>query len=641
MTPKVIEMTPGSAPRIKEPLATLSISPRPHQSWSECSVQLWKRWGRDAKRSELAMRRAVNNSGAAKGLIATNRSAVQTAERLRRWTELELEIGAAIDSGQILPYYQPLVDLRTGKVVGCEVLARWKHPTRGLLPPSKFILVAKATGNIRKLTYALLRQAAADAQSWPDGLSLSLNLPARMVDKQLSAELLQVLGETNLPSRRLVVEITEKTLIERPHEARVALQSLRDLGMRVKLDDFGVGYSGLSYLRQFDLDGVKIDRSFLREILTDAHTRDLVEAMVRFCHSLALSVTAEGIEDTATLDQMIKLGCDVGQGYLFSKAKPQRGFLRYLRQLAGNSTLNRVSRGLTQPPCDASHRRDRTAGLEALDLLPAQIAVLDPRGDILFTNQAWEETAESRLAKRKWNYLDECHASANRGCPDGRTVGDGIASILNRELRQFVATYSCPFDHQHHWFQISVRQPRESDEGVGAIVMHTDVTALQHDHLTSLANRALFESQAQYALDTARQNACAVGLVLIDLDGFKPINDQFGHAAGDKVLVEVSRRLTFAAKNHELVARLGGDEFGVVTWLGCNEITLGRLSRDLQLAFKKPFSLNGATTYLAASLGTALYPGDGETLVDLLLSADLRMYGLKRARKSRHEKWIA
>jgi len=575
------------------------------------------------------MRRAVNSSGAEKGIDATS-----------QWTELEVEIGAAIESGQIRPYYQPLVDLRTGIVVGCEVLARWKHPTRGLLPPSEFIPAAKATGDIRKLTYTLLRQAAADAQSWPDASSISLNLSARMVDKHLPAEIMQVLGETGLPSRRLVLEITEKTLIERPDEARVALQSLRDLGIRVQLDDFGVGYSGLSYLRQFDLDGVKIDRSFLREILTDAHTRDLVEAMVRFCHSLGLSVTAEGIEDTATLDQMIKLGCDVGHGYLFSKAKPNRGFLRYLRRFVGSNTLNRASRGLAQSG-NESDPRAGTTGLEALDLLPAQIVVLDPRGDILFTNRAWEETAEGRLAKSRWNYLEECQAAADRGCPDGRTVGDGIARILNRELREFVATYSCPFDRQHHWFQISVRQPREADEGVGAIVMHTDVTALQHDHLTGLANRALFESQAQYALDMARQNASAVGLVLIDLDGFKPVNDQFGHGAGDEVLVAIAQRLTFAAKDHELVARLGGDEFGVVTWLGCNEMVLGRLSRDLQLAFKEPFTVNGTTIYLAASIGTALYPSDGETLVDLLRSADSRMYGLKRARKSRHEKWIA
>ncbi len=468
-----------------------------------------------------------------------------------------------------------------------------------------------------------------------------LNLSARMVDKHLAQKILQVLRDTGFSGRRLVLEITEKTLIERPKEARVALATLRGGGIRVHLDDFGIGYSGLSYLRQFDLDGVKIDRSFLHQILTDVHTRDLVDAMVRFSHSLGLSVTAEGIEDTATLNQLLELGCDTGQGYLFAKAKPNKDFLRYLRKVVSSRTLSEANDELTQLPCDERDHLAGTIGLEALDLLPAQIAVLDPHGDVLFTNQAWEETAEGRLAKRRWNYLSECHAAADRGCLDGQTVGEGIASVLNRQLRQFVATYSCPFDRRHHWFQISVRQPRETDEGVGAVVMHTDVTALQHDHLTGLANRALFESQAQYALDMARQYTSAVGLALMDLDGFKPINDQFGHGAGDEVLVAIAKRLNFAAKDRGLVARLGGDEFGVVTWLGCDEIFLARLSLDLQHAFEERFIIGGQKVYLAANVGTAFYPSDGEALVDLLRAADSRIYRSKRALKSRHEKWTA
>ena len=246
----------------------------------------------------------------------------------------------------------------------------------------------------------------------------------------------------------------------------------------------------------------------------------------------------------------------------------------------------------------------KTASLEALDLLPAQIAVLDPQGGIVFTNQVWDETAEGRLARRQWNYLEECSAAAARGCSEGRIVGEGIARILRHELGQFVATYSCPSDRQHHWFQISVRPARASDKGIGAIVMHTDVTALQHDHLTGLANRALFDSQAQYALDTARQNASRFGLALIDLDGLKPINDQFGHAAGDKVLVEIARRLSSAANGNAMVARLGGDEFGVVTWLGCDEVALGRLARKIGLAFKQPYLVGGSKCYLSASIGT-------------------------------------
>ena len=125
--------------------------------------------------------------GSRKDQTRPTASLLRQLKQLRQWTELEVEIGAAIKSGQILPYYQPLVDLRTGIVVGCEVLARWKHPTRGLLPPSAFIPLAIATGKISKLTYALLRRAAVDAQTWPDALSISLNLAAHMVGKQLPA----------------------------------------------------------------------------------------------------------------------------------------------------------------------------------------------------------------------------------------------------------------------------------------------------------------------------------------------------------------------------------------------------------------------------------------------------------------------
>jgi diguanylate cyclase (GGDEF)-like protein len=281
-----------------------------------------------------------------------------------------------------------------------------------------------------------------------------------------------------------------------------------------------------------------------------------------------------------------------------------------------------------------------TVAFEALDLLPAQIAVLDKQADIIFTNQAWKKTADGRLAKHRWNYLRECRAAADRGCADGRIVGEAIGKILSGKLDQFVATYNCPFDRWHHWFQISVRQPRLTDEGIGAIVMHTDVTSLQHDHLTGLANRALFEAQAHYVLDLARQNASTVGLALIDLDNFKPINDQFGHAAGDQVLVDVAQRLSSAARD-DLVARLGGDEFGVVTGIGCDEVALGRLSRDLSSAFEEPYVVCNTNCHLTASIGTALYPTEGATLKVLLKAADSRMFGLKRALKSRHEKWTA
>ena len=140
------------------------------------------------------------------------------------------------------------------------------------------------------------------------------------------------------------------------------------------------------------------------------------------------------------------------------------------------------------------------------------------------------------LAKRRWNYPQECAAALDRGCADGQVVGDGIGKILRREIDEFVAVYACPFDRHHHWFQISVRRARASDAELGAVALHMNVTALQYDHLTGLANRALFEAQAQYVFELACQNDFAAGLALVDLDGFKPVNDEFGHAAGTRCL---------------------------------------------------------------------------------------------------------
>lgn len=267
--------------------------------------------------------------------------------------------------------------------------------------------------------------------------------------------------------------------------------------------------------------------------------------------------------------------------------------------------------------------------------------MLDRHGNIVFTNLAWNRTAEGRLARRPWNYLDECKAAGERGCEEGRIVGNGLDLVMRRELDEFVATYNCPFDERHHWFQISARPARATDDDVGAVVMHTNVTALQHDHLTALPNRALFEAQARFVIDLARDARSAVAVALIDPDGFKTINDDFGHAAGDRVLVRLAQRLLSAADDNQLVARLGGDEFGVVTGVGANEVVLGRLRRNLERAFEEPFLVQSKRWPLGASIGTALYPDDGESLDLLLKAADSRMYGLKRARRSRHEKWIA
>ena len=411
--------------------------------------------------------------------------------------------------------------------------------------------------------------------------------------------------------------------------------------MQIALDDFGSGYSGLAYLREFEIDRVKLDRAYVQEIIVDARAEALAQSIVGFCHSLGLSVTAEGVETLPLLERLSELGCDVGQGYLFSKPKPNRGVVRYLRSRPNWPLTRKVGCKRLEPHEGEGIANKAAIELEALDLLPSQIALLDQHGNIIHTNRAWDAVAEGRPTDRGRNYLEECRAASDRGCADALATGEGIAKVLSRETNEFTGNYPCPFGRRHHWHQIAVRPGRASDKEIGAVVTHTDVTSLQYDHLTRIPNRALFESQTQYALDTAMENDSAVGVALIDLDGFKPINDEYGHAAGDAVLIEVAKRLSSAVGDN-LVARLGGDEFGVITWLGSNEVALGRLARDLKLAFKEPFPIEGSTmAYLSASIGTALYPADGETLEMLLKSADSRMYGLKKALRRQTQKSTA
>jgi diguanylate cyclase (GGDEF)-like protein len=254
-------------------------------------------------------------------------------EQLQERVELEREIGAAIKGGEIIPYYQPLVDLRSGAVLGCEVLARWKHPRRGLLQPAIIIPVAESTGNISELTYALLHQALDDVHTWPGTLFVSLNLsPLSLANSWLPEEVLRILSIHSFPPHRLELEITETTLIDRANEANVIFRSLRNLGIRIALDDFGAGYSGLSYLRQFDFDRIKIDRSFVTEMLVNPHDLRLVETIIDLCRTLGLHTTAEGIESFEMRNRLMELGCDTGQGFFFCKPKPNTEIVRYLQE---------------------------------------------------------------------------------------------------------------------------------------------------------------------------------------------------------------------------------------------------------------------------------------------------------------------
>ncbi len=244
-------------------------------------------------------------------------------DRLQQRVMLESEIKSAIANGDVVPYYQPIVELSSRRLIGYEVLARWQHPTEGLLLPAEFIAIAEDTGFIGELTEALLAQAVADAASWPSDVILSLNLsPRQFADPWLAEKILGVLSHASFPPHRLVIEITETAVVRRLEEARATLQSLRNLGVGIALDDFGTGYSGLFHLRELQIDAIKIDRSFVGHMLERRQDEKMVEAIVSLAHALGLGITAEGIETEAVRERLVELGCGAGQGYLFGRPEP-------------------------------------------------------------------------------------------------------------------------------------------------------------------------------------------------------------------------------------------------------------------------------------------------------------------------------
>ena len=244
---------------------------------------------------------------------------LQTQETLRH----------AISDGQIRTYYQPIVDGVTAAVVGFEALARWQHPTRGLLGPNEFIGVAEETGLIVPLGAEVLAQACAQAARWQEDrpgqvpLRVSVNVAsAQLVHPLFVPTVAEVLAATGLEPPALSLEITETTLMADTDAAAEALRAIRALGVHVALDDFGTGYSSLTYLRRFPVEALKIDRSFVAGIGHDREDEAIVDTILHLAHSLGLQVVAEGVETADQLDRLRRLGCPLMQGYYFGRPMP-------------------------------------------------------------------------------------------------------------------------------------------------------------------------------------------------------------------------------------------------------------------------------------------------------------------------------
>jgi diguanylate cyclase (GGDEF)-like protein len=253
------------------------------------------------------------------------------------------ELRRAIEADELTLAYQPKVSLCTGQCVGVEALIRWQHPQRGMIPPDQFISLAEQTGLIKLVSRWVINTALRQSREWLSQdvvLPIAVNLSMRdLHDPELPETVASLLERWNVPASNLVVEITENGLMAEPTRAMQIISGLRLMGIRIAIDDFGTGYSSLAYLKRLPVDELKIDRSFIRELTTDADDLAIVRSTISLGHDLELSIVAEGIEDAATAELLRRLGCDVAQGYYFGRPRSADALVDRLAFFASNGSV--------------------------------------------------------------------------------------------------------------------------------------------------------------------------------------------------------------------------------------------------------------------------------------------------------------
>ncbi|MCX4242110.1 EAL domain-containing protein [Paraliomyxa miuraensis] len=510
-------------------------------------------------------------------------AALPSRQVLHERLELDHELRGAIERDELEPFYQPLVWLHTGEIAGFESLVRWRHPTRGLVPPGDFIAVAEEAGLMPSLFRRLLPKVLEQTRTWQrDGhpaLLMNINLsPCQIADSDLLEVLAEQLPDSGLAPGSLGVEITENLLIEDDDAARAVLHRIRAMKIRVLLDDFGVGYSALSCLHRFPIDGIKVDRSFLARLGHGPQEggAEIVRAIVNLAAGLGKSTTAEGIETAEQLRFVRALGCELGQGYLFGRPMPAPAATAMLHRghPDGVSPVVAVTRPHSSP--DHSHTRGR-------------VLLVDPQ-------EARRRLQRLRLEEQGYQVLlaateAECLSLAAEQEPEVVVLALGMpdlpAARICETLRSSTDTAEIPVllatagpeDHPAvvealeaggrdvvGWETSTMLLCARLDSQITCARAQARLSRVtMTDELTGvLSRRFLFGALRRTVKSVSRQGVTGIGLLLADVDGFRRVNDVEGHQAGDRMLARIARAIDGSSRDSDLVARFGGAEFVVV-----------------------------------------------------------------------------
>jgi PAS domain S-box-containing protein len=418
-------------------------------------------------------------------------------------SQMEIDFFRVLERDEIVPYFQPIVELSTGKLMGFEVLSRWHHPSAGLIPPDEFIPIAERTGLIGLLTEKLLRKAFAAATAIPSPLTLSVNLsPTQFRERNLPLHIERAANRGGFPLHRLFLEVTEGALIHNLQQARAISHGLKELGVRLALDDFGTGYSSLRHLQALPFDELKVDASFVRSMDHRRESRKITAAVVGLGHSLGLMTLAEGVESTAQAEMLLWLGCEYGQGWLFGRPVPAEK----LPELVAREGFPTTESGPAEPLREALFSRlealpmQRLAQLQAIyDGAPIGLIFLDTNMRYMGINRRAAELNGATVAEHMGRRIID--------------ISPGLFPLLEPHIRRSLrgesfkdieATYSQSGEEKVDRVLLLSYEPArdEADEIIGVSIAIADYTERKR------ANEVL-RSPGEH--DVADQNAMSAG----------------------------------------------------------------------------------------------------------------------------------
>ena len=627
-------------------------------SWFE--VELQPRFDAEGEIIDL-----VGNSR----MIGPDSSAVMALQQTRH------RIETLIANRLLMTAFQPIVDLVSGEVLGVEALTRFiSEPDMG---PDRWFAAAASVGLGTDLELLAIQTALTSAIDLPAHLYVSLNVsPATCLTKEFA----DLMADSPFEAVRIVLELTEHRRVDDYVPLNAVLNGLRANAVRIAVDDAGAGFASLQHILQLRPDIIKLDRCIISGIDGD-HTRQaLAGAVVAFARHIDARVVAEGVETKGESRTAREIGILGGQGYLFGRpsvapkswrewrahpvpeplegpsveeAVPGRELLANTGQVAEIRTAELVSRSAPDFVDEAGrsvqgHASEQLQMAMILDAMPDATALLDHQGRITSTNAAWRMFALDNGGTPEdtgvgVNYLDVCRRSADGGSDDALQIANGLRSVLDGETIEVDREYSCHSPDFDRWFITritSIGAPLG-----GAIASHVNITRRKrleqefahqatHDPLTGLANRMMFANTLAESMtrSSARAGGPDTGVIYIDLDDFKPINDRFGHSAGDEVLQTVASRLLLGTRPQDTVSRLGGDEFAICfPRVGRTELKMiaGRIGDLLD----EVHQIHGQQIRVGGSIGTHL-PVFGESVTEAIGHADRDMYAVKGLRRA-------